>query len=444
MAVAFYLGDEVASLPGTADQVSYHNLALRVKDGYGFSFGEAWWPVTAAGEPTAHWSYLYTFYLVFIYSIFGPHPLVARVVQAVFVGLVQPYLAYRLALESFGTRAGVPARLAKNVPILSAGITAVYLYFIYYSATLMTEAFFITALLGVILISIRVRNTLSQPGLWKKAFWLGLVLSITVLLRQLILLFLPFLFAWLFAAALKEKAGRKALGGLALASAVLLITILPVTYYNFIRFDRFVLLNTNAGYVLFWANHPVHGTKFIPASEMGKTYQKLVPAELRSLDEAALDQALLKLGVQFIIDQPGRFILLSLSRIPEYFKFWPEPGSGNISNLSRVGSFGLFLPFMLYGILRSTLLLRRMASQSLFAFALSPVGLLYLFIFVYTGIHILTWTLVRYRLPVDALLILFAGLALAELAAYLGWLLEKRRGHDHRATSSSRTSWIEN
>jgi hypothetical protein len=45
----------------------------------------------------------------------------------------------------------------------------------------------------------------------------------------------------------------------------------------------------------------------------------------------------------------------------------------------------------------------------------SPQGLLMLFAIVYSGVHILTWTLIRYRLPVDAVLIPFAGLALVEL-----------------------------
>jgi hypothetical protein len=33
----------------------------------------------------------------------------------------------------------------------------------------------------------------------------------------------------------------------------------------------------------------------------------------------------------------------------------------------------------------------------------------------YSGAHILTWTLIRYRLPVDAVLIPFAGLALLDV-----------------------------
>ena len=89
---ALYIGNEVEELPGTFDQISYHNLALRVVSGYGFTFGEPWWPATPASEPTAHWSYLYTGYLIAIYNLLGQVPLAARVIQAILVGLLQPFL----------------------------------------------------------------------------------------------------------------------------------------------------------------------------------------------------------------------------------------------------------------------------------------------------------------------------------------------------------------
>ena len=39
---ALYLGNQVVELPGTADQISYHTLALRVLDGHGFTFERPW------------------------------------------------------------------------------------------------------------------------------------------------------------------------------------------------------------------------------------------------------------------------------------------------------------------------------------------------------------------------------------------------------------------
>jgi len=106
---AVYMGSEVVELPGTSDQISYHYLAIRVLQGHGFSFGENWWPVTKAGMPTAHWSFLYTFYLVGVYGLFGIQPLVARLIQALIVGILQPLLAYELGKKVFSPGVGLVA-----------------------------------------------------------------------------------------------------------------------------------------------------------------------------------------------------------------------------------------------------------------------------------------------------------------------------------------------
>jgi hypothetical protein len=276
----------------------------------------------------------------------------------------------------------------------------------------MTEAFFVTGLLASLTLTISLAGREPGLGYLKPAIALGLALSATVLLRQLFLLLIPFLFLWLVADAYRGGAWKRVLPAIAISSAILVLSIVPFTAFNYTRFNRFVLLNTNAGYAFFWANHPIYGTRFVDANEMGDTYQRLVPAELRHLDEASLDQELLKRGLQFVSDDPVRYVKLSLSRIPDYFKFWPDPESGLISNFSRIASFALFLPFMLYGLILSLIATGRRANRSS---QLSPFVLLYLVVFVYTAIHVLSWTQIRYRIPIDAVLVIFAALAIVEL-----------------------------
>jgi hypothetical protein len=235
---------------------------------------------------------------------------------------------------------------------------------------------------------------------------LGISLAVAVLLRQVFLLFVPFLFLWIL------LQGRRYLAQLALSGLLIVLAIIPFTIYNSARFDRFVLLNTNSGFAFFWGNHPIYGTHFesILPPEMG-SYQSLIPDELRGLDEAALDQALLRRGIGFVLDDPLRYVLLSISRIPPYFMFWPSSQSALVSNIARVASFGLLWPFMLFGLVLS--IARRKEWVQLRP--PSATVLLYSFILIYSLIHILTWTLIRYRLPVDAVLILFAGLAVVNL-----------------------------
>jgi hypothetical protein len=407
---ALLLGNHVVALPGTADQVSYHQLALRVLGGYGFSFEEAWWPMTAAGAPTAHWSYLYTLYLAAVYALTGSSPVVARLLQAVIVGLLQPYLAFCLARQI------LPAGAGRTIPLIASSLTAIYPYFVYYAATLMTEPFFITAVLASLVVTIELSQRSTGPGVTKLALGLGLVLVTAVLLRQLFLLFVPSLWVWLWLSTRRRPASSVAVRSILVSGALLSLVLLCTATYNYARFNRVVLLNTNAGFAFYWANHPVYGDRFIAASEMGDDYGDLVPVELRHLDEASLDQALLRRGIEFVLDDPTRYVRLSLSRIAHYFKFWPDPDSSLISNVMRVGSFGVLLPFIAYGLFQPIASALRARRLGRVVPPGAPLWLAYIFIVTYSLIHLLSWAQVRYRLPVDAVLLVFAAIAVADLA----------------------------
>lgn len=399
--VAVYLGNAVEALPGVSDQLSYHYLAIRVIEGHGFSFDRAWWPATRAGEPTAHWSFLYTLYLAGIYFLFGIQPVIARILQAILVGALQPWLTYWIGKQIFGHKAGLWA----------AFLNAIYLYFIYYAGTLMTEPFYITAILGVLALTLRVTQSAQRDRRDNRTFiWLGLTFGAAVLLRQLFLLFLPFLILWVVIKNRMESLGLQWKQGL-ISLGILAVMILPVTVYNYQRFGEFVLLNTNSGYAFYWGNHPYYGTHFIPILSE-EEYLSLLPEELLPLNEASLDKELLKRGIQFVLDDPARYLQLSLSRIPPYFDFLPRKESGFISNFTRVFSFGVLFPFMLAGMFITV----KNSFKKFSTFIISPLALLLLFSFVYAGIHIFTWTLIRYRLPIDAVWLIFAGLVFENIS----------------------------
>src|SRR5688500_17126513 len=192
------MGDAVEALPGIHDQLSYDALARRLVAGEGFSFGQSWWPATRPGEPTAHWSYLYSGYLAAVYALFGPDPLVARLIQASLAGLAHPWLAWRIGARIFGARVGLAA----------AGLTALYPYFVYYAAALMTETFYILAILAVVDLATGKIGAPTRPRIgrshrlspiaWAWPFVaLGLAVGMAVLLRQTFVLVVPVLFAWL-------------------------------------------------------------------------------------------------------------------------------------------------------------------------------------------------------------------------------------------------------
>ena len=379
--IALLMGDQITVLPGIQDQVSYDALARSLLDGRGYSFAENWYPFTPANAPTAHWSFMYPLYLAGTYAVTGYHPLVARLVQAVVGGVLICFLVYLI-----GRRV-----VDENTGLVGAGLAAVYGYFIYYNAALMTETFFIVLVLLTLYLSIELKG---DPTLMR---WLGLGLSLGLasLLRQTVLLFVPFLLVWLFL----ELRGRAIRWWyFTLPVIIILLLVTPWTLRNFLVYREFLLLNSNAGYALFASNNPNLGTDW-----RNELVVVPVPRELAGQNEAELDRALTKKGIEFILADPKRYILLSLDKTLEYFWFWPSSDSSRISNLNRVLSFGLYLPFMFLGLCLSVSRWRSFA-------------ILYLFMFIHTAIHLLSWPAPRYRLPVDAVLMVFAALALLELA----------------------------
>ena len=110
-------------------------------------------------------------------------------------------------------------------------------------------------------------------------------------------------------------------------------------------------------------------------------------------------------GFRFIMEDPGRYLLLSLSRVRAFFEFWPTPDTSLLHNIGRSASFGLLLPLLLYGLV---LAVRRPGF-------VKRNALLFLFAAFYAVLHLLTWAMVRYRLPVDAALTPLAALAVADL-----------------------------
>lgn len=442
--VALYLGD---TTPPAKDETSYSTLAMRVADGYGFSFPVAWYPFAPAGAPTAHWSFLYTLFAAAVYALVGWHPLAVRLVSALLTGILLPLVIYFLARRALPARRPLPLTVHRSpslrtgepgspftihhwLPLLAALMSAIYAYFVLYGAMVQTEALFIVALVWSLERALAVEQSLrrGQTPRWTEWLGLGVSLGLASLLRQSILPWVAVLFLWLLWRALQAARAAAAESGfpaflrlppfpsaflrLILAGLAILAFIVPFTVRNYRVYGDFLLLNSNAGYAMYSAQHPLHGTSFQEYAAAP------LPTDLNPVpqNEAQWDQALMARGLRFIADEPGRYLLLSLSRVGDYFEFWPTRDSGLEFNLGRLLSFTLFLPFMGYGLWLSRGDWRRYM-------------LIYLFIGFYSTLHIMTWAMTRYRLPVDAVLLLFAALGIADLASRLAARRQRRSGH---------------
>lgn len=377
---AVYLGDEIVPLPGTYDQVSYDALAQSILKGNGYQFPENWYPFTPADTPTAHWSFIYPLFLAGIYWLVGYHPLAARLIQGIIGGVVISLLVYVLGqrLEN------------RRVAVVGAILAAIYGYFIYYNVSLMTETFFII----LVLLSLHlVYKTKENPSLANFILF-GMTQGTAILFKQTTIIIFPALLTWLFWTLRGKVKTRYFLVPIGLV----ILFILPWTIRNQKAYSHFLLLNSNSGYALYASNHPRLGTEW-----QNEDIVVPIPEKYSGLNEAELNSVLTKEAIHFVLDNPGRYLLLTLSKSLEYFKFWPSSQSGLISNIVRVFSFGLYLPFMVWGFI---LTLPRWRIYL-------PV---FLFAAIHTGIHLLSWPAPRYRLPVDAVFMLVTAIAVVEFS----------------------------
>jgi 4-amino-4-deoxy-L-arabinose transferase-like glycosyltransferase len=386
VALALSYGNDIAGRSGAVDEVSYDMLAQRLATGHGFTFPRPWYPFTAANEPTAHWSYLYTLLLAALYTLLGHSPLAARLLQ---VGLSAVALrqTYRLGLLLFDRR----------VALVAAALASAYAYFVFFSAVLMTQTCFIVALL----VAMEQALLLARGGRAVGWIALGAALGVGVLFRQTLLLFAPFLLLW----CAWRRADRRAWRGALAAAACIAALILPWTVYNFAVFGDFLLLNSNGGFFLYASNHPDQGVDFDP------NFVPRIPADIRALGEPAADRALMRGAVEFVRADPVRFLRLSFSRLGDYFWALPSARSSLPSNLGRLASFTLYLPFILVG-----LWLSRRNWRDCFP--------LYAYLAFEAALHLSSWAAPRYRLPSDALAMVFAALGALAAATRLGWRVD--------------------
>jgi hypothetical protein len=278
----------------------------------------------------------------------------------------------------------------------------------------MTETFYIIALLWSLEAGLAMAHHLQgrkKPPILLGA-QLGVSLAVAALLRQSILPWVPVFFAYLLVLGWRHKRLTSTVGTLTLGGVLLVAAIVPWSYRNYRVYGQFLLLNSNTGYAMYSAQHPMHGVRFLEFEAAP------LPGDLARGNEAVMDRELLRRGVQFVLAEPGRYLLLSLSRARAYFEFWPTPDTTLLHNLGRTGSFGLLLPFLLYGLF---LALRDPSFRT-------RNSLLLLFAIVYIPLHLLTWAMVRYRLPVDAALMPLAAWALVDLGLRVWVFISGRVG----------------
>jgi hypothetical protein len=390
------------SLPAPdRDQRFYLRLADSFSAGDGLSFSEetAWYKslfredtfvaenwsgesgylfgIVPAGEPTAAIEPGYPVLLGLLFLLTGP------VTGAVFLlncaaALLGAWAVWKLVSDGWGEAAGMTAALAWSV----------YPYFVYYSAYAMTDSLHISLLPILLWLTIRACTT------GRGGFSAGAASGILFLFRSTVLFIVPVQVAYL----LLRKRWRASVA----LTAAFAACCMPWVVRNQIELGAPVLLPTKGSLNLWMRNNPealaIEG-QVIPDWIMDglRRPELMAYPSMEGLEtELERSDALSSTAAQFMLANPVLIAYLSARRFLEFM----SPVGGTMGGLGpALAGFVTYLPLLVASVLET--LKRKRDGRVLFLAAVFAT---------YAAMHSLSHGGVRYRLPVDTVLIILATL----------------------------------
>lgn len=380
--VGFMAATHMLNAAPIDDELDYHHLAQNLLAGQGYSLD---------GVPVVNRAPAYPFFLALIYAIFGEHPSVARVAQALVLALLVP-LIYYIGKRGWG----------QNIGLIAAALFTVYPFSLFWGGYLITENLLVAlfVLLGALLIKP------AEAGPWR-LLAAGLVLGLSLLTRPTALPVAVLLLVWvaLTVAATRKSGHSENFQWPVLAALVTLVLILvgtgvalsPWIIRNEITYSRVIPFTSGygssaGGYVFWISNNSYTAT---PGDKWGRYVDpKLLPdyAQYTALpnDPSLLDRKGYEYGLNYLTSHPGDVPVLLLGK---FLRFWNVfPGS---SLLTRgVGALSLLLlPFFLVGLWEAV---RKPASG----------GMLLAFIVGTMLVGLIFWADTRTRAPAEPFILL--------------------------------------
>jgi 4-amino-4-deoxy-L-arabinose transferase-like glycosyltransferase len=356
-----------------ADPITYDQIARNLVAGNGFSGASFYYP-PGSDVPTAFWDALYPAFLAGLYWLGGHSVPLVRAVQAL-LGAVAVALTYWIG-----------ARLAaRPAGLIAAAVSAVYPFFIYYAAQLLTETLFMALMLGVFAAGIKAEET-------GKARWFvgtGLLTGLASLCRAEAFLFGIAYVVWCAwrNASSRNQGVRVAVVGLACIG----LTMAPWVIRNQLTFGAPILTTTKLGYNLFKYYHP--------QMTADQTVATVPFPEMDGLNEPQREALMRNLAIGFITADPGRTAWFMANKLVLLFKLTPSNEVNRQYALISLASYGALLPFMAAGLIMA---IRRgprfwpLVAYVLFSVATKAA--------VFAGI--------RLRMQIEPFLIILAALAL--------------------------------
>jgi hypothetical protein len=271
---------------------------------------------------------------------------------------------------------------SKRAAILAGAVAAVYPYFIFYSIVGLTETLFMVLLLAAYLCW------------YRNAYIAASVFSVLGILTRPVLDPLAPLLLLYFAIAIRGLSFKAAAKYLAIYAGIYCVLMAPWWLHNYKAYQTFVRLNLGSGVALLSGNSPSNQTGGIDNN------LEVTMAPFGEIaDPVARDKAMQRAALNYIKEDPGRFLIQAAKRFQRFWSPWPQTEEYS-RPLYKLISFCSFIPVLLLALVFVVLYGRT------YFLRIAP---LLLFIVYLSSLHLVFPASLRYRLPVESFLIILAA-----------------------------------
>jgi 4-amino-4-deoxy-L-arabinose transferase-like glycosyltransferase len=352
------------------DEPLYHGIAVSLAQGRGYGID---------GRPTARYGPGYPIFLASVYALVGPRPPAARFANAVAGGALCAVLA-AFAMTLWGTW----------VAFATGMLAAFYYPFIQLSSYLLTENLYLPLFVIAVWLTWQIAGSRKPSAL--VSVMAGVVWGIAALTRSIALPLTLLCALWLLVR-------RKGLEVCLLLGAFGLV-LSPWVVRNYLVFYAFVPTELSMGHNLYLSfGPPGNKPKVLGHWNWGSDVQR--PHLPKGLSPTEQDQWLKGQAWNYIKASPYKALI---ARIPRKLINLLTPFYGTASVSNKV------LMSFCYLLLLTLSLPAWWRSWRSDNFAERSFAELTLLVILFTVVfHALTFGVVRYRYPIDALLLIFTG-----------------------------------
>jgi dolichyl-phosphate-mannose-protein mannosyltransferase len=375
-------------------QTETGHIAYSLATGKGFAS-----PFQRDSGPTAWLAPVYLLILAGIFKLFGVYTR-AAFFAAVFLNIV------------FSSATCVPIfHVGKRIAGLGVGALSAWLWALFPNAILIPFEWIWDTSLAALLVAVVAWATLevAESKRWRNWICYGLLWGFALMTNPAVGCVFPFLLGWLAFRRPREQGLRREwrmlLAKPALALVVALACCVPWTARNFVVFHRFIPFRSNLAYELYIGNNENYDERrrgFPPITQELETLRYLRMGETAFMEEEK------RKALQFIGSHPRMELQLIAWRFVDFWIGVPDPWRTSTltdSWLIRGILLGNLLSAL--GALAGIVVLFASRSWCAIPLAAFPV--------VFPLLYYITHTSLRYRHPIDAVVMLLAAVALGAL-----------------------------